>query len=173
MEQFETAYTITADTYKEMKWHLLPSRDKIIISLTVVIGIAVIFSGIQDQHAGAIFFGIALIIAFTTIGFWIPHQITNVNLRRTLETIGTTNLQLQSSFTDSGIKLHNLQTNGTSTTAYGHVRKFAETKHMYILFTGANHFIIVNKATLAQAGETEAFLQFIKSKLPHVKIKRP
>ncbi|MCL1786493.1 MAG: YcxB family protein [Defluviitaleaceae bacterium] len=173
MEQFETSYIITADTYKEMKWKTIPPRDIIICSGGVIGAVMLIVGSIMEQSPVMIFVGIVVAFVFIFTFFLAPKRNIKINLQRAKETTGTTDLEVQTAFADDGIKLHDLSSGGRSTVDYGNVNRFAETKNMYILLTKANLLIIVNKATLAQAGETEAFLQFIKSKLPHVKIKRP
>ena len=170
---FETQYTITKASYKEMRWLSISTSEKIWWAACTLFGVIFLIIGIQDSSPIWVLAGILFIPFAPVVIFWSQKRTMKLNMQREQERTGTTDIFVQTSFDEEGITSFDPKSNYTGHIRYASVRKFAETKSMYVLITKTRQYMPVNKATLAQAGETEAFLQFIKSKLPHVKIKRP
>jgi len=171
MDLFETRYTISKETYEELKWHLLSQQDKFAFVLGILCGIIVAISGIFSQRLEFTLFGIALIAISITELILRPKRFMKIFLQRTQESIGATEFEVQTSFTENCIKTLNFSTNGASAINYTDINNFVETKNMYVLITKAHQFMAVNKATLIQEGQSEEFLRFIKNKLLNIKMK--
>jgi len=169
MEQFETKFIINKDAYEEMRWLFLSTQDKFIILFCIVVAAAVSIGGILERRLEFVVFGILFAIIFLVAMFWNLRKSIKINLQRAQESTGSTDLEVLTSFTDDGIKTFNCLTNGTSTISYNDINKFAQTKSMYVLLTKSNQFMVVDKATLTEKGQSKEFVRFINSKLPHAK----
>ena len=171
MERFETVFMLDAAGYKVITRHFYSPGWKvfmvIITPLLIVTGVA----GIVHQIPIFILGGFGLAFFYLIRLFWEPRNYVRQSIKITRENTGGTVQEIQSSFAENNMCLLNLTTNSTATISYNNVKHFFETEEHYFLKTKSRQLIVVNKATLAQSGETDAFLQFIKSKLPHVKIK--
>jgi len=169
MEQFETKYIINQATYKELKWHLISTQDWISGALRIPFFVIIAVLGFEFRIVAILLAGIFLTAFLIIEILLVPKRVAQVNLQRAQESTGTTDLEVLTSFTNDGVKTFNFSTNGTATFNYNNFIRFAETKNMYILFTKASQFVVVNKKTLAQEGKTKEFRQFIRSKLPKIK----
>ena len=168
MDYFETRGVINRNIFAELKRHLKNPRDKKMFVIYSLFCFFVLILGIISSSAMLISSGVAgnILIVLLLLRDKIEMQRTMEKIR---ESLGIEEIEYVITFTDDQIKIHNLQTNGTSRFIYSDINRFVETKNLYALFTRANQFITVNKNSLIQEQKDEAFIQFIKNKCENVK----
>jgi len=169
-EYFVSINVINRDTYKKLKWHFVSKGENLLLVAGLLLGIMAAIRGIAEQQYMPMAFGIFCALLIATNLVVKPERIIKINLQRAQETTGQTDLEIITSFTDEKIKLHNITTGNTTYLGYDAIKRIVETKDMYILFSKANQFVLVDKTTLIQQQNTEDFKQFLRDKCKHVSI---
>ena len=177
MEQFETKVTINKETFRELRKHMKPPREKIRVAILsvwlVLFGIGLMVFRPSDMSGVLVGIGLFAII-FGLAGPFLHHlnfhYVTKINQRRVAESAGgKTTIEYTASFTEDEIKIYFPTSEGTAHIKYDAIRRFAETARWYALFTKENQFIVVDKLCLVQAQKSEAFLRFLKEKCNKVR----
>ena len=171
MDCFETRSVIDKDTLAELKWwHRRKPREIKFIILYSLLCFVFLIIGIVAQSTFALFvgiFGIILVLAIL-----IRDKLAESRMwERIKENSKSGAHEVNVTFHEDRIKVHDLQSNGTSCTNYDLISRFMETKSMYVLFTKANVMIIANKVSLTQEQKNEDFVRFIREKCKNVKWK--
>lgn len=168
-EYFSSKSIINRDAYEEFKWHFISKNEKLMCGIIIFCSVMVVIFGVGERYYAFILLGI-LGLFVTGIRLVVtPEQIVKINLQRTQEATGFTDVEVITSFTDEKIKIYNVTTGNTTHLSYDAINRLAETKNMYILFSKANQFALVNKTTLMQEQKTEAFTWFLRDKCKHIK----
>jgi len=173
---FKTTATIDESTFIELKKHLLPPREKMHYLITSIAAFALAFAGIAANITDGInspdygFNPVLLILIGIPIGIMMPimyfyriKKVIQINMDRFREA-GYTKIEVVTSFADDKIELHNATTGASSSIKYSAICRFAETENTYTLFTKAEQFVVVNKASLIQEQTNDEFIGFIRKK---------
>jgi uncharacterized membrane protein (Fun14 family) len=168
LELFKTTSTIDEDTFIELKKHLISPKDKMIFLITFFGAFALAFGGIIDNATDGVnpillLFGISVGIMVPIMYFYRVKQVIKINMNRFQEA-GYTAMEVTTSFTEDKIIIHNATTGASVGLDYSVICRFAETKNMYTLFTEAEQFVVVNKASLTQSQTSDEFILFIRKK---------
>lgn len=162
MNLFETTSIITADTFKELKKHLLMPWQRIIIPVLMVICLVfLVLSILMKWHFLTVAF-IAFLIILPIEYHWLLNRNVKISSKRMRETANADSMTYTTSLHEAGVVVKNHVTQGTATISYDNIVRLAETKSAYILFTKANQFIPFNKTELEQKGERDAFFSYLK-----------
>jgi len=170
MEQFETQVIFSKGILRELRKHLKPPREKIRVAICsiglMLLGIwLIVFRQSVPSGIFVVFIGLASPLSHH-LNF---YHVTKVNLRRSAENTGEKGaFELITSFAEDEIRICN-KIGGMAYIKYDAVRRFAETKQWYALFTKENQVIIVDKMRLVQEEKEEAFLNFIKEKCKNIR----
>jgi len=118
-----------------------------------------------------------LVIAVAIVSLIMHHlnylYVSKNNKKRQIESNGgKTEFDIIVSFSEDGITITNIDSNGTITVGYDIIKRFAETEHYFALFTKAHQHILVNRSQLVQEDKDESFLCFIKEKCKLVRWKK-
>ncbi|MDR3000948.1 MAG: hypothetical protein LBU89_06755 [Fibromonadaceae bacterium] len=170
VDLFESKSIVSEDTFRELRRYLKPPHEII----RVAIGSAVCFVTaiaayivIRSIAFSALGFFAGIVIPLIYIQQW--NHLAKTYWARIQESTGVSKFEQISSFTDEEIKIRNVDTGGMVSLKYDVIARLAETENIYALFTKMNQIIIVNKISIAQEHNTEAFICFIKEKCKNVR----
>ena len=165
MSHFTIKSIVSKETYKEIKWHLISKSDKIHLAIMLFGALMLIIMGVVSGKF--IISAAAVVVTAAFLFAWYRNMKKAVKLQfqRINESTGADELELEISFNDDKITIFCTRTNGTSFIDYINLNRFVKTKNMYVLFTKAKQFIVIDKAALAEKGMRKEFLRFIRSKM--------
>lgn len=171
MGLFKTTYTIDEQAFIELKKHFVSPKDKNYFKIVSIAGFVLAILGIVNVIGGERDSIITImILAGLFAGITMPilylnriKQIIKINMDRFKEA-GHTEIEVTTFFTDDKIELHNVTTGASSSLDYSVICRFVETENMYVLFTRAEQFIVVDKASLISAQTNDEFIRFIREK---------
>lgn len=171
MDSFETTVVVNEDTIKELKKILIPHR---FIYYAVTLGVSIgILLNTTTNSTDSIYvkiFGLLFGAGVFTVAYfyWINKSVKNI-FDRMRESTHTNECHITTSFIESGIEAKNQETGSLITLNYNDIRRFAETKNLYIFTTKANQFTIVNRLAIDSANKRESFIDFLKKNCPNIR----
>ena len=169
MNHFENESKINQKTYEELKWHLIPKKEKVTLTATLFSCVIIIIWGFYTQRYEFTIVGFVAGIFLGLLGLSARRNAIRAHLHSIEASTGTTELQVKTFFSDDEISAFNFQTEGTTTFNYDDIHRLIETKSLYVLVTKINQFLVIDKVSLAQEEKSEDFLRFIKDKCKNIK----
>ena len=167
MEYFKSSIIINKDTFREIRKYPKPPKEKIRVAIGSLLCFATaIIYFIVFQNTTIPMIGLMAGVAIPLIYIRQYNHVTKVNFARLQESIGASEFERSTSFTDEKIKIHD-ETGNTAYFDYDVIRRFAETKDTYALITKENQVILVSKIVFTQEQRKE-FIHFIKRKCKNV-----
>jgi hypothetical protein len=154
----------------ELKKYLVKPKDKKILMIISIVCffVAVLCVIGNDNREGYIyllaFFSFSVAVMSPIIYVKNLNRVIKINMDRFYE-LGLKEIEVVTSFTEDKIKLHNKTTGAASELSYGVIERFVKTENMYVLFTKAEQFIVVNRKILIEKEKHKDFVRFIKEKI--------
>ena len=168
MTFFETQYIINKDTYTELKKHVRDPNQKLILILGWLLWFMLLAISIFTKNYLFVTFGSFAMISMT-FSYWQSfRKLVKINLERAIESTGTSEINVITSFSDDKINIYTVNTGNTTKLNYDAIIRFAETKNIYALFSRGNQFVFVNKASIIQEHQADDFIRFIKNKCKNI-----
>jgi len=173
MELFETTSTINQDTFAELKWHIRPPKERLHMATYVASSFLLALAGVIWQTQLFIWLGLGIGIGLGIIIPWRDlRRLNKLQLKRIEEVEGIRSAEITVSFTAEKIKAHTPVTKsgqGTTFIDYSVIERIAITPTMFTLFSKENHFIAVNRTSLAAEKKEQEFIAFIRENCANLK----
>ena len=168
MDNFETRSVINKDTFRELEWHLWKPGYIKLYALLSLLFVGVIVYAIVSRSAQLAAIGIfGIIVVFSVV---LRYKISQRKMwERIKETTDKEEIERVVSFAEDKIVIFDPISGGTVYINYDAIRRIAETKRIYALFTKADQFVVVNYESLTHQNKNEDFIRFIKEKCANVK----
>ena len=142
--RFEPA-EVDESIMRELGKYLLKTGVKVMLGIlaALMVGMAAI-----TLWAGSYFLGVICLVAAVALGaeqLLIQRKIIRTTIRRMKETSGKASYTYEITLTDTGVNVHNFDTNAQAEMKYGTFARLVQTAHTYTLFTKQNQFVVLKK----------------------------